>query len=135
MATKNEMRRKARADALQRTLDDVVIVAVAGIDGDCRRLPVGQRGKRVALRAVIEAEQDDGVDARPQHAGIAAALRGIGQPVHRAVMAGLQKGLEIGWRGLNGVGTGDADDIEAFCLCQVTKQRRGAIAGQKSRSG
>jgi hypothetical protein len=50
-------------------------------------------------------------------------------------MAGLQKSLEVGWRGLDGVGACDTDDVETLRLCQVTKQRRGAIAGQKSRSG
>jgi hypothetical protein len=50
-------------------------------------------------------------------------------------MASLQESLQIGWRGRNGVGIGDADDIESFRPGQVVKQRRGAIAGQKSRSG
>ena len=54
-----------------------------------------------------------GADVGPQHARIGAALRPGGKPVHVAVAAGLDKGVEMVARVADRGGVGDADAVEA----------------------
>src|SRR5215217_3908586 len=46
--------------------DDIVIVAVAGVDREVRPVLARERRERIALRPVVEPEQDDASGLRPQ---------------------------------------------------------------------
>ena len=79
---------------LQPRLDHVVIVAALGVDRDDPAIAVREPGERIAVRSVVEAEQDDALHVRPQGAGIAAAGCLVGQPGHVAMPAGGEEGVE-----------------------------------------
>ena len=76
---------------LEAALDDIVVVTVAGIDGDVAAIAAAERRERVALGGVAHAERDDAADLRPETAGIGALIDAGGEPVHLAMMAALEK--------------------------------------------
>ncbi len=67
--------RHGAGQLLQLALDDVVVVAMAGIDRHGSGVALRQRGQRVRLGSVIHPEHDDGPHLRPERAGRAAPLR------------------------------------------------------------
>ena len=83
-----------RPSCLQPRLDHVVIIVALRIDRDARRACAAQDRKRILVRAVIDAEHDDGADLGPQNSRVA---RGVGvcrHPVHVAVGAGSEEFLQ-----------------------------------------
>ena len=114
---------KRAGDLLQPALDDVVIVAVARIDGDrrrgrgCARMPRGS-----CVRPVVHAEHDDRAHLRPQRRGLGAPLQRLGHPVHRAVMAvGEEFGAAV--RRASGIASGAviATDVEAVRCARLAR--------------
>ena len=130
--------REPAGQLLELALDHVVVVAVAGVDGDVGRAPVTERRERIAGRPVVHAEHDDRPHVRPQHAGVGAARLGGGQPVHVAGAAGLQERAQT-LRGLRDrVRRGDPAQVEAQRLgaCREAGLQGACVrgSGQKSRS-
>ena len=81
-------RRDLAGEFLQLALDDVMIVAIAGIDGDRADLPALQERERVFVGTVVHGEHDDAAHVGPQRLRRRAPLERLGQPVHVAVMLG-----------------------------------------------
>ena len=105
---------EAPGDTLELALDEVVIVAMAGIDGDGGALRLRQRCQRVRVRPVIQAEHDDGLRLGPERARAHPALRLGLEPVHAAVQPFGDERSQP-WRGLgNRVRRRDADQLEAL---------------------
>ncbi len=122
---------------LQHALEDVVVVAVAGIDGDGGSVGAGERGERVGIGGVGEAERDHGAGLGPEGLGVAALVGSVGEPAHVAVFAGGEEGLEA-LAGLGGQGGGgEADRIEAESQGAVSDQvfRGGTRVGEEGSGG
>ena len=79
---------------LQHALHHVVIVAVAGIDGDGAAVRLGERGERVVVGRVGQAERDDAAGLGPERLRMGALLGAVGQPAHLAMLAGGEEGGE-----------------------------------------
>ena len=104
---------KVLRQLLEPALDDVVIVAVAGIDGDGRLLARGKRRQRVVVGGVAERKADHPARVRPQGLGRCTALRRLGHPLHRAVMTLGDEPCEIFGRLRRRTGGSDAHVVEA----------------------
>ena len=103
---------KAR-QLLQLALDDIVIIPVAGVDGNIAPVRVGKVLQRIPGRAIVHGQHDDGAHLRPQHAGAGTPVCRFFHPAHGAVMAIGEK-LCQPLRGLrDGIGPGDGEIIKA----------------------
>ncbi|EGE58995.1 hypothetical protein RHECNPAF_2530074 [Rhizobium etli CNPAF512] len=105
---------KTGGDLLQPALDDVVIIAVAGIDRYRRSIGFGEDAARIFLRGVIEAEDDHGSHLAPERQGIAAPIARLRHPLHRAMAPGIDELAEALFGFGNRVGPRDAAEIEAL---------------------
>ena len=86
-----EARDDELSEMLQHALHHVVIVAVAGIDRDGAAIGERERGERIVVRRVRQAERDHAARVRPQVARIAACVRSRCEPAHVAVLSGSEK--------------------------------------------
>ena len=127
-------RHEAAGDQLQAPLQHIVIVAVAGIDGDGAAVRLRQHREGALARAVVEGEHHHGLRLWPQHARIGAASGGLGEPVHGAVVTVGQGDGEAGAGLGDGLGAGDADGCEAVLGGGGAQPAGGRLRGQKSRS-
>src|SRR5437763_5099972 len=73
------------AERLELLLEDIVIVAMAGIEGDIAGNAVARGAAGCLRRPIVEAENDDGARRRPERTGIGAARGFVGEPAHVAV--------------------------------------------------
>ncbi len=107
---------------LEHAFEDVVVVAVAGIDGDGGSVGAGERGERVGIGGVGEAEGDDAAGLGPEGLRVGALVGSVGEPAHVAVFAGGQEVLEP----VTGLGGecrgGEADGVEAESEGAVSDQ-------------
>jgi hypothetical protein len=128
-------RRDERAgDALELSLEDLVIVLALRIGRDRAALGFFEDRQRIAVGAVIEADHDDGAHLSPQRARIAASLGRALHPFHLAVHALREELGEARRRAGDRVRSHDSGDLEP-----VRARERGdralALRGvQKSRS-
>ena len=79
----DEMRR----ERFQLALDDVVVVAIAGVDRNRAAGLSRERRQRILLRAVVEAEDDKAFRPRHERPRVDAPLKGLRHPAHLAVRA------------------------------------------------
>ena len=105
-------RQQAR-QLLELALDQLVIVAVAGIDGDIAAIARLERQHWVGRRPVIDPEHDDRACLGPERSRTAAPRRGLSHPVHVAVPAGLKRRRELFRQIRPRVGRSDAEGVEA----------------------
>src|SRR5204863_5975426 len=96
-------------------------------------VPCTKNCKRIVLRSVVEAQNDDRAHLGPQRAWIAAALRRGRHPGHVAMGAFGEEPGEIRLRPGNRFRPDDPDTIETMSL-RSGKDRRLECFGQKSRS-
>jgi hypothetical protein len=87
-------RRQEARELLELALDDVVVVAHAGVDRDGAAVFQRERGERVGLRPVAHAEDDDALRLGPERVRSGAARGRLGHPRHLAVMPFREPGLE-----------------------------------------
>ncbi len=80
-------RDELRGQRFQPALDDVVIIPVAGIDGDGAFLPPFQRVEWIGFRAVIHRQHDRARRLRPHGTRVTAAGLRFFQPTHGGVVA------------------------------------------------
>jgi hypothetical protein len=100
-------------ELLQPALEHVVVVAVAGVDGDVGPVAALQAGQRVLVRAVAHAADDGAAGLGPEGGGGGAQLGIAGEPIHVAVPAGGdERAVALADLGRER-GGGEADDIEA----------------------
>ncbi|QTK79901.1 hypothetical protein AT6N2_C2270 [Agrobacterium tumefaciens] len=104
---------KARGDLLQPPLDDVMVIAVAGIDRNGCLVRFQKQVARVFLRAVIETEHDDGAHITPERFGFRPTRLGFLHPRHGAVVAIVEELPQPLRCKRNAVGYRDATEIEA----------------------
>ena len=98
---------------LETALDQVVVIAMAGVHRDRRALTSGQRRERVLVRAIVHANDDHRPRLRPEGAGALSALRVAREPDHVAVAA-LGNVAAIGVLPVaRQIGRGKADGLEA----------------------
>ena len=98
---------------LELALDDVVIVAVAGIDRDIAGFARLEPRHRILVRPVIHPDHDKALRLRPKTLGCLAAIPRRFHPVHIAVPAFGQRGAELVRKIGSGRGGGDAEGVEA----------------------
>ena len=72
-----------------------------------------ERGERIGVGAVVEAEHDDAFGFGHQRPRIDPPLEGIGHPCHVAVRAFGEPGGQTFARALRRLGRGDAAGVEA----------------------
>jgi len=106
-------RGKTGCDLLQPPLDDVVIIAVAGIDRNGGLVRFGKQVARIFFRAVVQSEHDDGAHVAPQRFRFGTPGFRFLHPRHRAVIAVVEKLSQPFRRERNAVWGGDATEIEA----------------------
>lgn len=104
---------KARGDLLQPPLDDVMVIAVAGIDRNGCLVWFRKQATRIFVRPVIEAEHDDGAHIAPERFWLRPTRLGFLHPRHGAVVAILEKLPQPLRCKRNAVGRRDATQIEA----------------------
>ena len=73
-----------------------------------------QDRQRIVVRAIIEAEHDDGAHLRATRARVAAAVRVARHPVHVAMRAGGEEFAQSSGRVWNCIRARDADGVEAL---------------------
>jgi hypothetical protein len=121
---------------LQPPLDDVVIIAVSGIDGDRRCPGILQRSERIALAGVGHGKRDDAARTGPQLARSASARFRLRHPLHRCMMAVGEELPETPRRLGNGIGIGNGAGVEAELLrlfAEAGLQTRGRLLRQLRR--
>ena len=74
-------------DLLEPRFDEIVIIAVAGVDGDIARAFIVEARHRIIVRPVIHGQHDNAFDVGPERAGPRAAAFGFFHPNHIAVAA------------------------------------------------
>jgi hypothetical protein len=104
---------------LELALDDVVIIAISGVDRDGRAVLLRQRGERIAVLTVIQSEQDDTADLGPKGRRRSSPPGGLGHPRHGSVTTLGEPELEPFRREGDGVRPRGANRVET--------QRRGAF--------
>ena len=80
----------------QHPLDDVMIVAIAGIDGDIAPIRLTQRCIRVFGGGVTDSEGNDAAGFGPEGLRVAALFNARLHPFHRPVMALCNKSTQAG---------------------------------------
>ena len=120
--------RELSRELLQAAFDDLVIIAVAGVDRDVARAFVGESRQRIAGRRVIRPEHHDADRLRPEFAGIGAARLSRGKPVHVSGRARGEPGGKAFAGAFDGGRRGDPANVE------TKLQRLRPKRAQKSRS-
>ena len=110
-----------------------MIVAMSRIDRDVGSTLVPQRGERIAFRTIVHRQKDHGPHVGPELARIGATLSRFRHPVHVALRALRKPGIEARRRQRDGIGRGDAADVEAERLCAGVEALP-QVGLQKSRS-
>ena len=87
---------KAPGDAFQPALDQIMVIAILGIDGYCGLVPVAQNFERIAVGTIVHPEHQDRLHLRPKHPRITAPLSGLRQPVHGGMVACCNIGVKGG---------------------------------------
>ena len=108
-----EFRHHPARERLEAFLDQVMIVAIAGIDRDRAARGPRERGEGVFRGAVVHPQHDDRAHLGPERARVAPPVRFRREPVHVALPAEGEKAPETQPRRLHGIGRGDARGIEA----------------------
>ena len=117
-----------------------MIVVALRIDRDRTACALREDCQRIFVGPVIDAEHDHGTHAGPEHARIGAAFRICGEPIHVAMRAGVEEGVEMFRRVRDRIRSGNADAIETERTRFVGERSfqigRGDLVGyvQKSRS-
>ena len=106
-------RGKTGSDFFQPPLDDVVIIAIAGIDRNGRLVGLGKQAAWIFFRTVVQPEHDDGANVSPERFRLCPAGLGFLHPRHRAVIAIVQKLSQPFGCERNAVWGSDAAEIEA----------------------
>ena len=101
------------AERLELLFDDIVIVAMAGIERDIAHNAVARGSAGILRRPIVEAENDDRARRRPERPRIGAALGLVGEPNHIAVKSGGKKTREPCLGGVRQFGRRKAHRIEA----------------------
>ena len=105
-------RRHPPGELLEAALENVVIVAVAGIDGNGAVLTLGQARQRVVAGSIGKAHHHRAAGLCPQGARRAPAVKGVGKPAHVAVQPlGNEGGQRLAGGG-DRVGPCEADRVE-----------------------
>ena len=100
------------AEVAEFAVEEGVVVVAPGVAGDGAGGGLGGRGMGVGL-PVVEGEGDDGAGPGEDLAGVAAALGLAGHPLHGAVAAVVEPGLEGVGVGSGALEEGDAAVVEA----------------------
>ena len=118
-----EARHDELREVLQLALDHVVIVAVAGIDRDAAAVGLVERGERIVLRRIGQAEGDHAARRRPQRSADATrcSARRASQPMSPCWPAA-RNSASRSRASVAEFGVAEADSIEA--------QRQRAVADQ-----
>ena len=101
-------------ELLEAALDQLVIVAMAGVDRDRAALAPREHRQRVLVRAIVEAEHDRALRRRPEAPRALPARRVAREPAHLALPAGGEEGVPGGLDRPRQVGRGEARDVEAL---------------------
>ncbi len=123
---------KTTGNGFQLALDDIVIIAVLGIDGDRAFSCALQLGQRIVLRAVIHRQHDDALGLRPQALRTGAAHRCLGHPRHRSMALIIQKDRQIFSDLVGQMRRADRHGIKAVLLCVLSKIRQDFFHGHQS---
>ena len=118
--------RKFLGELFQPALHHVMIIAVAGIDGNIAGGAGFQVFERIALRPVIHGDDEGGFRLRPHIGGLFPALERCFHPAHGAVTAFFDKFLQPSRRRPGLIGAADADSVKA--------ERGGGLLERGSRS-
>ena len=130
-----ELGRHPAAELLQAALDQLVVVIALGIDGDSGAVPVRQHLPRVVIGTVVQPKDDRRAGVRPHAAGMAAALQGLGHPVHGPVPALLDEGLQPRAGRPRPVHRSEADGVEAVARRTLADQVFRTVRSRGRHSG
>ena len=119
---------------LETPLDQVVVVAVAGVNRDGRALTSPEGRERIFVRTIVEPDDDHRSRLRPEGAWALAALRIAREPIHVAVPTQGEiatiGALPVAWQ----IGRGETDGVETKCPRALANRTAGVCGTCRRRT-